>query len=100
MSAESGRTISRFEKIVSARCFIAWSVIIAALYCGVHLLGFRDYTSILCGTVPSASKAFAGALYIILYFGFIIASPVLLGASLVFTLLRKLFLRHSVTGNR
>jgi len=48
----------------------------------VHLLGLREYTSIVCGTSPTADQAdtwaiFLGTSYIVLYFIFVLVVPIL-----------------------
>ena len=71
----------------------------AAIICGVfaicHLLGLREYTSVLCGTPPSGwmsreMGAFFGLLYILLYFAVVLVVPVLVIGAGVFAALQRL----------
>ena len=68
----------------------------AALVTGVflvfHLAGWREYTSILCGTSPTGNLAdrhiqFLGGLYVLFYFATIILVPILVLAAGLLSLL-------------
>jgi len=72
----------------SPKGFVVRAVFIAAAYGLLSLLGFRNYTSVLSLTFPEGSSRgwalFAGMTYLIAYFLWILAVPILiLGAALM-----------------
>ncbi len=74
----------------------------------VHAIGLREYTSILCGTLPSGDPPYApvqvilAAVYLVLYFSAVLLVPVLvIGAGVMSILLRvKCFSRAADQHNR
>jgi hypothetical protein len=59
------------------------AAIIAIAFAVLHALGCRENTSIICGTWPAGQTpgmwtAGMGVAYILLYFGFILATPIFL----------------------
>jgi hypothetical protein len=70
----------------SPRGFLVRAAVISVVFLAVHLAGWRDYTSVLNGTVGSASagwrtSTFFGVTYLILYMVFVLAVPVLVLAA-------------------
>ena len=69
----------------------AW---ILAAYAFFHLLGFRDYTCVFCGTSPSGDPGdqaaiLLGIVYVVLYVSAVVVAPVLvMGAAFLLLLLR------------
>jgi hypothetical protein len=66
--------------------FLQRAIVISLVYLLVHLAGWREYTSVLNGTVGPDSagwtlSAFLGVAYVIIYLVFIILVPVLILAS-------------------
>ena len=88
---------NRASRIPFLRWFTPWGfVTIAAVlaigYLVVHLLGWREYAGFLSGTLPSGGSEFRvvlGLLYVVAYFGFVLAMPILLIAAGVFALLLR-----------
>jgi len=69
--------------------FLVRAAVLAILYLAVHALGFRQYTSILCGTIPPGGAAILGVVYIVLYFAFVLIVPTLvLGSGILWALQR------------
>ena len=68
----------------------AWILVAYAVF---HLLGFRDYTCVFCGTSPSGDPGdqtaiLLGIVYVFLYFSAVVVVPVLvLGAVILLLLL-------------
>jgi hypothetical protein len=78
-------------KLFSPAGFLFRAVILAVIFLIMELLGLRTYTSVLSGASPSGMvgdkiSAVLGWLYIIFYFGFVVLTPILLLASLMFWL--------------
>jgi hypothetical protein len=74
----------------SPRGFLARALVISAFFLAVHLAGLRDYTSVLNGTVGSASagwktSAFFGLAYLLAYLAFVLLVPVLILAAGILT---------------
>ena len=73
----------------SPRGFLVRALFVSVAFLAVHLAGLRDYTSVLNGTVGSATagwrmSAFLGVAYLILYMAFVLVVPVLiLGAGIL-----------------
>jgi hypothetical protein len=79
------------RNVASPGGLLARAAVLAILYLSVHALGFRQYTSILCGTLPPGGRAALGVAYIILYFAFVLIVPILvLGAATLWVLQRWL----------
>jgi hypothetical protein len=78
----------------SPRGFLLRAFLIAAAFAVVHLAGWRDYTSVLAGTVGPASadmgtSIFLGAAYLFVYMAFVILTPVLLLAAAILSLWQR-----------
>lgn len=64
--------------------FRVYAILLALLFFGVHLLGFREYTGILSGTASlDQYNQYYGVLYILLYVNFVVTVPILLIASVL-----------------
>jgi len=95
---DAGREPGYFARMWSRWCaprtWLIGAALIAVVYVIEHLLGWRDYTSILSGTLPAAGaegelNAILGMLYILTWFAFVILAPILLiGAVLNYALRR------------
>ena len=75
--------------------FLLWAGLLAAVFLVLHVLGFREYACILSGTGPSGDLAHApaiaaGVLYVLAYFAFALAVPILVMAAGILSLLHKL----------
>lgn len=69
---------------------------LAVVYGGLHLAGLRDYATVLSGGLPSADASpgvasVLGMVYVLFYFGWIIAVPVLVLASGILLALGRIF---------
>lgn len=76
---------------------------LALVYWALHLAGLRDYATVLSGGLPSADASptvasVLGMVYVLFYFGWIIAVPVLVLASGILSVLLRLFRGRSVDG--
>lgn len=72
---------------LSPQGFLAWAVSILLAFAAVHVLGWREATSLLTGTVPQGSSlgvtGFKAMFYMAAYFGTVIAAPILLIAAAI-----------------
>ncbi len=77
--------------IIHCNRFISYAILLTFLFGCVHLLGFREYTGILSGTISISKvhQAF-GMIYIILYFCFVFIVPILLIAKLFLVIFKKM----------
>jgi hypothetical protein len=85
--------------LFSPRGLIHAAVVLALLFTAVHLLGWRSDTAILSGTMPDGASSgggggavlavAAGALYVVLYFAFVLAVPILLLSAGIMALLLR-----------
>ena len=74
--------------------FVLWAASLAVLFAVLHLLGFREYASVLSGTVPLGAfnlivNRFFAVVYVLLYLGAVILAPILLIGAAVFLLLER-----------
>ena len=73
---------------LSSRNFLRLAVLLAVLFGIVHLVGLREYTSVLNGTLGNVevgwrASVFLGATYILAYLGFVLLMPSLILAALL-----------------
>jgi len=73
-------------RFLSPKDLLVHAGVILVAYAVAHLLGLREYTTILSGTLPAAGLghtlgAGLGVLYIVLYVGVVVIVPVLILAS-------------------
>jgi hypothetical protein len=79
---------------LSAKDLLQRACAISVMFLVVHLAGFREFTSILNGTVGSVAlgwnlSAFLAVIYIILYLAFVILVPVLVLAATILTVWQR-----------
>jgi hypothetical protein len=79
------RTLVRAE-LFSPKDFVCRAIFILVAFTLVHLLGLREFTSILNGTTGSVDMnwghaAYLGIIYVILYLGAVLVAPILLIAA-------------------
>ena len=80
----------------SPRGFIVRAVLISFVFAICHFLGWREHTTFLSGSTASASMSIKasgtlGVTYVLAYFGFVLAVPILLiAAAILFGLERWL----------
>ena len=64
-------------------------------------LGWREYTSVLSGTVEPGDQSggflVLGLIYVVAYLGFVVAAPILILAACVFSLLLRLGRRQGAS---
>lgn len=77
---------------------LSMAVVFATGYLLVDLFGFREATTVLSGTFASDNElweSFKAVTYLVFYFGFVVASPILVIAAAVLAVLERLFLKKS-----
>ncbi len=75
---------------LSVKRFTMYALVLTVLFACVHLLGFREYTSILSGTASFGTKyQYYGVLYLLLYICFVVIVPILLTGSLLIVCINK-----------
>ncbi len=94
-----------FARLFSPAGFAQRAAVLAALYLAVHALGFRESTSIICGTAPASGRfdfasVFPAMAYIVLYVLAVLAVPVLLIASAIFAAALAVFRVRPVDSSR
>jgi hypothetical protein len=81
-------------RLISPVGFLTIAAALAAVYLLLHLLGGREHVGFLCGSLPSGDagpwQLTKGALYLLAYFGFVLAVPVLVLAAGIFSALLRL----------
>lgn len=92
--------IFRRAEFLSPQDMIQRAAAISGLFLVVHLAGFRDFTSVLNGTIGSLAlgwnlSAFLAAVYIMLYLAFVVLVPVLVLAALVLVIWQRLHQKSS-----
>jgi hypothetical protein len=88
----------------SPRGFLVRALFISVVFLAVHLAGLRDYTSVLNGTVGSASagwrtSALFGVGYLIIYMAFVLVVPVLILAAGILAVCIRLMGRAAVNAS-
>ena len=87
------------ERLASPTCFLIIAVALAVSFLVFHLLGWREYTSILSGTTPAGGgggmQFVLGIIYVTAYFAFALASPILVLAGLILAGLLRVGRRRS-----
>ncbi|HTV43507.1 MAG TPA: hypothetical protein VMF08_23290 [Candidatus Sulfotelmatobacter sp.] len=88
-------SIFQRAEFLSAKDMIQRAVAISGLFLVVHLAGFREYTSILNGTIGSLTlgwdlSTILAVFYIALYLAFVIVVPVLLLAAAILMIWQRL----------
>ncbi len=86
--------------IFSCRRPVAYAVVFLAVFTVAHLCGFREFTNVLSGTdTYNRWQQFGGSLYLIGYFGSVVAAPVLLLATALIKLGKLAVSYKSDTGD-
>jgi hypothetical protein len=79
--------------LLQPKAMLAWAIGFALAFAIVHMLGWREFTTVLSGTIPTAASVSAASLkaaaYLATYFGTVLASPILLLAAGLNFLLRR-----------
>lgn len=80
----------------SPKGFLTRAAILTFLFAIVHLVGLREFTSVLSGTSATGGSAktlsaTAGSVYIVLYFAFVLIVPILVLSSGIFAVLQLFF---------
>jgi hypothetical protein len=77
-------------RILSPPAMVVVAVALALPYLIGHLLGWREYTSFVCGTLPANDmQLLLGMVYIVSHFTFVLAVPVLVLGAAIFALLQR-----------
>src|SRR4051794_32672240 len=89
-------------KTLSPVGFLFLAGLIAMIFAISHGLGWREHTTVLSGTLTSASgnaemTIFRGMFYLLSYFGFVLLTPILILAAGIWSLLRLIFLRQNAS---
>lgn len=97
MKIFSGKKLALFQRaeFLSPKDMLQRAIAISGLFLLVHLAGFREYTSILNGTIGSLAlgwnfSAFLAVFYIVLYLAFVILVPVLILAAVILMVWQRL----------
>jgi hypothetical protein len=82
--------------------FLEWADFLTALFIIVNLIGLRDYTSVLNGTIGSTTlswqtAAFLGAAYVFVYLAFVLGAPILVLAALILKLWQKVLAKKGIS---
>jgi len=96
-------TLFRRAEFLSPRDLCQRALALSALFLLAHLAGWREYTSILNGTIGSVAlgwnfSAFLGVIYICLYLGSVLLVPIFLLAAGLLTLWQAAGGRPNWTG--
>ena len=93
-----------FLRLMTPGGYLKAAVTLAVFYIVLHLLGWREYTCFLSGTITPGAvgtrQAVMGAFYVFAYLGFVLAVPILLLASGIFSLLLRIAGRPQKTSPR
>jgi hypothetical protein len=97
MKIFTGKKLAIFQRaeFLSARDMVQRAAALSGLFLLVHLAGFREFTSILNGTIGSLDlgwnlSAFLAVFYIMLYLAFVIVVPVLVLAAVILMVWQRL----------
>lgn len=89
-----------YRLILGPRALLFWATVIVIGFGIVHVLGWREYTTVLSGTIPSgnseAEAGFKALAYMMAYFSAVLLSPIFLIAA-GFTMLIERLLRSRET---
>lgn len=86
MSAFFPRRSRARRRIASPGYLLEWAALLTVLFIIAHIIGLRQFTSVLNGTIGSTSlswqtASFLGVAYVLVYLGFVIVVPVLVLAA-------------------
>jgi undecaprenyl pyrophosphate phosphatase UppP len=95
-NSSTGETMKKLGgSLFTAKGLAMRALLIGVVYVACELAGWREYTSVLCGTSPTGATidrlmALRASLYLLAYFGCVLGVPVLLiGAGLLALLKRR-----------
>lgn len=88
------------RELLSARGFAARALMLSMAFAICHGAGFREYTSVLCGTSPTgqaldALSALLACLYLVVYLAFVLIVPVMLLSAAMMKALESVVMRYS-----
>ena len=90
--AWTGRAL--LARLISPLGFLAIAAVLGAIYCWVHLLGWREQVGFLSGNLPPGDARkwplLQGAIYLLSYFVFVLGVPILVLAAGIFSALLRL----------
>ena len=73
--------------IIGRRALLFWATVIMVAFAIVHALGWREFTTVLSGTIPKdnpeAEAAFKGLAYMAAYFAAVLVAPICLIATAI-----------------
>ncbi len=79
------------SKALSCKRFVFYAITLSVLFTCTHMLGFREYTSVLSGTASfNAWSQYCGVLYLLLYLSFVVIIPILLISSIFLAAFKRL----------
>ena len=92
----------RCAPLLSPRGLLLRASLLVALFLACHLAGWREHTSILCGTaftgnVTDRYTQWFGMVYVVLYFAIVIIVPVLILAAGLMALVNRVWHAKSVS---
>ena len=72
--------------VLTPRGLLARGIVLGVIFAAVHLAGWREYTSVLCGTLPDSATApqfagYLGAAYVVCYLLAAVIAPILVLAA-------------------
>jgi len=81
--------------LLSSHGFTSRALLLAILFAVCEFAGWRDYTAFVSGTATSGeagidSSVTFGLIYMLAYFGFVLATPVLLLAAMILSIWQRL----------
>ncbi|HPD32103.1 MAG TPA: hypothetical protein PLL20_19090 [Phycisphaerae bacterium] len=90
----------RAMKWFSPGSFVLCAATFVVVYLVLHLLGWRESTSIFCGTLPEGRNAqvlqsFQAVMYVLFYMATAVVAPILLIAAAVFQVMAMLWIRRA-----
>jgi hypothetical protein len=72
---------------LSSKAILSWAAAIIVTFVILHLLGWREYTSVLSGTIPNGSTPMEASVkalaYMAAYFGSVLVAPILIIATAI-----------------
>ena len=80
--------------LLSPAGLLTRAVVLTVLYGALHLAGWREYTSILCGTAPTGNlgdraSQVCGLIYVLLHFTVVIVVPIFVLAAGLLSLVAR-----------
>ena len=76
-----------YRMFLSSKAMVSWAMGILIMFAILHALGWREYTSVLSGTIPTGSSPMEASVkalaYMAAYFGSVLVAPILLIATAI-----------------